>query len=233
MRINSLNLKDLSIAGLFLFIPFSGIGVYINNFLLNALLIPFLLLSLFLFFEKINLKSFIAILSMLVCFFLSSISRHSISSFLLPLIITAILVIPFCISIKKNQTFFEKLFRLSLILVLVIVSIEFLITRTYPLIWLEIEKLILLQGASVDYFGSRRLRGAFIEPSILGLVLNYYYLCSIHFFTKGYQYYRFFIPLIILMLILTFSSSAYITFAGNYRLKRSFIFKNSYILWRK
>ena len=212
---NKFSLQKLCIASLFLFIPITGIGFYIDNFLINALLLPLSTLSLiFIFIKKINLKIFLSLTFLFMCFFISVIGRHSPSTFLPSLIVTFLLISPVVLIMRVDIFFIEKLFRKSLYLIMIITFFEFFITRTFPSIWLELEKIIFLQGASVEYFGSRRLRGAFIEPSILGIVLNYYYICALFFKDKGFDSYQFLILVIILLIFLSFSSGAYIIFIG-------------------
>lgn len=212
---NKISLQNLCIASLFFFIPITGIGIYVNNFLINALLLPLTILSLvFIFFKKLDLKIFLSITCMLMFFLISVVGRHSPSTFVPSFIVTLVLVSPLALVIRADIFFIEKLFRKSLYIILIITFFEFLITRTFPLIWIEVEKVISLQGASVDYFGSRRLRGAFIEPSIFGMVLNYYYICALFFKDKGFDSYRILMPIIALLIFLSFSSAAYLTLIG-------------------
>ena len=73
----------------------------------------------------------------------------------------------------------------------------------------EIEKFLNIKGSTTTYRDIRRLRGGFLEPSVMGLALNFYLMMFLNltFFNKRN---KILISLLcIFWIVMTFSSAGY------------------------
>ena len=197
-----------------IFLPFSAVGFYIGNLHFSISFIPFIFLTIIIFlngeFKKTVLPKYLLFIS--VCF-ISSFGRYNLLSFVPSLTIFAFLLFPFVGVIKNSKV--EKYIFYSFILLSFYCMFELVIGNISPQLIQSIEKILQFNGSSTWYKGIRRLRGGVLEPSVLGLLLNFYLLIFIYS------------PLInkikiitivfcLIWIILTFSSTAYIGLIFNF-----------------
>ncbi|MDB4181829.1 hypothetical protein N9737_03805 [Polaribacter sp.] len=193
---------------LFLTIPFSAFGFYIGPLLFSICFIPVILINL-LSLQNGLLKKSLSIKFLIffsICF-ISSFGRYPISSFLPSLLVFSFLLFPFLTKIKIINT--QRLMINSFALLSIYCLFEFIIGLISVQLMFDIENFLNIKGSTTTYRGIRRLRGAFLEPSVMGIALNFYLLYFSNLIRISFSKKMILIFVAILLIILTFSSSAY------------------------
>jgi hypothetical protein len=91
---------------------------------------------------------------------------------------------------------------------------ELTIGNVFPEYWKYFENLLGLSGDTQYYRGIRRLRGAFLEPSVFAIALNTYFFILNHSNLNAKLKFKY-SCIIVILIILTFSSSALLLFLVN------------------
>ena len=189
-------------------IPFSAFGFYLGPLLFSISFIPVFIINI-LTISKFKLKKSLFIKYLIfftICFF-SSYYRHSFSSFLPALIVFSFLLFPFLSTYRFSNT--EKYIKISFIFLSIYCFFELMVGILSTDIMFEIEKALNIQGSTTTYRGIRRLRGGFLEPSVMGIALNFYLMIFVYSKTLKSKVKIFYVIVNIFWIILTFSSSAY------------------------
>lgn len=198
-----------------LFLPFNSLGILYGDFVFSIIFLPYLcLIILEIINKKFDKINFMIFLLVILVFFLSAVYKHSLASFLPSLFVFGLLIFPFTFNYRSVDT--TKLFRyfcLSFLFLFFYCFFEFIISLFSNDLIFKLEKIIGFQGSTTTYRNLRRLRGGFLEPSIMSLVLNMYLYIFLN--TKFYFFYfkrHTYIIFSILLILLTFSTLGYLAF---------------------
>lgn len=199
---------------LFSTIPFSALGFYVGPLLFSICFIPITIINLLSIKNGILKKSLsIKFLIFFSICFISSFGRYPFSSFLPSLFVFSFLLFPFLTKIKINNT--QSLMINSFALLSIYCLLEFIIGLISLQLMFDIENFLNINGSTTTYGGIRRLRGAFLEPSVMGIAINFYLLYFLNLKRISFTKKMSLIFVSILLIILTFSSSAYAALALN------------------
>lgn len=198
----------------FLLFPFSGCGFLLGNYLLSYFSIFFFLIVLIKIRERKFNKKLLATLTVIaLVFFGSSFFRYPINSFF-PSLIILLMTLMIFLNSKGDNYLRTKDLILGIKIIAVYCFFELTIGNSLPEYWKYFENLLGLSGDTQYYRGIRRLRGAFLEPSVFAIALNTYLFILNHSKLSAKFKFRYSCILVILI-ILTFSSSALLLFLVN------------------
>ena len=189
-------------------IPFSAFGFYFGQFLFSVLLIPLVLInSLNIIKLRFKKKIFIHfVIFFIICFF-SGISRFSLETFLLPLLVFFFLIFMFSGTLQIRKP--KKYIIISFLVLSVYCFFELFVGLISNDLMFEIEKFLNIKGSTTTYRDIRRLRGGFLEPSVMGLALNFYLMMFLNLTFSNKRNKILIYLLCIFWIVMTFSSAGY------------------------
>lgn len=166
-----------SIKWILYLLPFSALGIKFGDFLFSIIFLPIIVLNISVIrSNRISSSISLILLFLLSVFFFSAFGKFPLLSFAPSLLILTVLFFPF-IGVYpgiSKKLLIEDLQK-SFLLLTGYCFLEFFVSLLSIDLMFDIENFIGFDGSTTTYRGIRRLRGGFLEPSVLAIALNFYF----------------------------------------------------------